>query len=90
MRLLRLAVEKQRWDLAAHAIVLAAVMILNEGDGPDAGKERGKKEVPPGATRTPGSTGSTLRFLTNRSSWILRWLPASRALTMRLPCSGSR
>ena len=29
MRLLRLAVEKQRWDLAAHTIVLATARLLN-------------------------------------------------------------
>ena len=43
MRLLRLAVEKQRWDLAAHTIVLATVRILNKGDNLDAGKNRRKK-----------------------------------------------
>ena len=43
MRLLRLAVEKQRWDLAAHTIVLATVRTLNKGDKPDAGKNRQKK-----------------------------------------------
>ncbi len=34
MRLLKLAVEKQRWDLAAHTIVLAAARTLNKGDRP--------------------------------------------------------
>ncbi len=38
MSLLRLAVEKQRWDLAAHTIVLATARILNKGGKPDAGK----------------------------------------------------
>lgn len=38
MRLLRLAVEKQRWDLAAHTIVLATARILNKGDKPGANK----------------------------------------------------
>jgi hypothetical protein len=42
MRLLRLAVEKQRWDLAAHTIVLATARILNKGDKPDAGRNRQK------------------------------------------------
>ena len=42
MRLLRLAVEKQRWDLAAHTIVLATARILNEGDKRDAGKSKQK------------------------------------------------
>lgn len=32
MKLLKLAVEKQRWDLAAHTIVLAAARTLNKGD----------------------------------------------------------
>jgi hypothetical protein len=43
MRLLRVAVEKQRWDLAAHTIVLATARILNKGDRPDAGRNRQKK-----------------------------------------------
>jgi len=34
MKLLKLAVEKQRWDLAAHTIVLAAARTLNKGDRP--------------------------------------------------------
>jgi len=42
MRLLRLAVEKQRWDLAAHTIVLATARVLNKGEKPDAGKKQGK------------------------------------------------
>ena len=42
MRLLRLAVEKQRWDLAAHTIVLATVRILNKGDRSHASKNRQK------------------------------------------------
>ena len=36
MRLLRLAVEKQRWDLVAHTIVLAAARSLDKGERPDA------------------------------------------------------
>jgi hypothetical protein len=31
MSLLRTALEKQRWDLAAHTIVLAAIRVLNQG-----------------------------------------------------------
>jgi hypothetical protein len=31
MSLLKFAVEKQRWDLAAHIIVLATVRVLNQG-----------------------------------------------------------
>ncbi len=44
MRLLRLAVENQRWDLAAHTIVLAAVKALLNGDRPH-GRKREKKRV---------------------------------------------
>lgn len=43
MRLLRLAIEKQRWDLAAHAIILATAKVLNNGDKPHANKSKGKK-----------------------------------------------
>ena len=42
MRLLRLAVEKQRWDLAAHTIVLATARLLNnvaQGDSTGRGDE---------------------------------------------------
>lgn len=42
MSLLKLAVEKQRWDLAAHTIVLAAARVLSKGE-PDAGS-KGKKK----------------------------------------------
>ena len=43
MRLLRLAVEIQRWDLAAHTIVLATARLLKNGDKPHASKSEGKK-----------------------------------------------
>ena len=43
MRLLKLAVEKQRWDLAAHTIILATARILNKGDKPNASKGKQKK-----------------------------------------------
>ena len=33
MRLLRLAIESQRWDLAAHTIVLATARFLNDKPG---------------------------------------------------------
>jgi hypothetical protein len=46
MRLLRLAVETQRWDLAAHTIVLATARLLRNGDKPDAGKSKEKKRRP--------------------------------------------
>ena len=38
MRLLRVAVENQRWDLAAHTIVLATAKVLKNGDKPHDGK----------------------------------------------------
>jgi hypothetical protein len=31
MSLLKYALKKERWDLAAHAIVLATVRVLNQG-----------------------------------------------------------
>jgi len=43
MRLLRLAVEKQRWDLAAHTIVLATARTLNNGEKAHANKSKEKK-----------------------------------------------
>ena len=39
MRLLRLAIEEQRWDLAAHTIVLATANLLN--NRPRRSKQRG-------------------------------------------------
>lgn len=57
MRLLRLAVENQRWDLAAHTIVFATARLLNNvaqgkstgrGDKPHANKRREKKRSPKG------------------------------------------
>jgi len=44
MRLLKLAVEKQRWDLAAHTIVLAAARTLGKGDKPHASQGRQKNK----------------------------------------------
>ncbi len=38
MRLLRIAVENQRWDLAAHTIILATASVLKNGDKPRASK----------------------------------------------------
>jgi hypothetical protein len=43
MRLLKFALEKQRWDLAAHTIVLATVRVLNQGVKPN-GKEIKEKK----------------------------------------------
>ena len=57
MRLLKLALENQRWDLAAHVIVLASARVLSNRhhknkrrseDRPDVSSERGKKRRPPG------------------------------------------
>ena len=51
MRLLRLAVEKQRWDLAAHTIVLATARALRNGDKAHASKSREKKRRPKGQSK---------------------------------------
>ena len=51
MRLLKLAVEKQRWDLAAHTIVLATGRILSKGDRPDVSKRQQKKGRPQGQSK---------------------------------------
>ncbi len=48
MRLLRLAVENRRWDLAAHTIVLATARRLNNGEKPHANKSKEKKRRPAG------------------------------------------
>jgi len=51
MRLLRLAVENQRWDLAAHAIILATAKVLNDGDKPYASKSRQEKRRTKGQSK---------------------------------------
>ena len=51
MRLLRLAVEKQRWDLAAHTIVLATARILGKGDRPRVGESKQKDRCPKGQSK---------------------------------------
>ena len=43
MRLLRLAIENRRWDLAAHTIVLATARRLNNGEKPHADKSKEKR-----------------------------------------------
>ena len=43
MGLLKFAVEKQRWDLAAHTIVLATVRVLNQGVKPYGKENKAKK-----------------------------------------------
>ena len=48
MRLLRLAVENRRWDLAAHTIVLATATVLKNGVKPNASKSKEKKRRPAG------------------------------------------
>jgi hypothetical protein len=45
MRLLRLAVEIQRWDLAAHTIVLASARLLKNGKRPYGRKAKTKKKL---------------------------------------------
>ncbi len=47
MRLLRLAVETQRWELAAHTIVLATATLLKNGERLNA-KSKAKKRRPQG------------------------------------------
>ncbi len=48
MRLLRLAVENRRWDLAAHTIVLATARLLNNRDKPYVSRSKEKKRRPKG------------------------------------------
>jgi hypothetical protein len=43
VNLLKFAVEKQRWDLAAHTIVLATVRVINQGVKPDVRKSKAEK-----------------------------------------------
>jgi hypothetical protein len=40
MKLLRLAIEDQRWDLAAHTIILATARLLSNGDRHDVTKRK--------------------------------------------------
>lgn len=54
MRLLRIAVEKRRWDLAAHAIILATASILKNRDQTPAGKRVSNNPSP----SISGSTGA--------------------------------
>jgi len=51
MRLLKLAMEKQRWDLAAHTIVLAAAKSLRRGERPHASQTRQKSRCSKGQKR---------------------------------------
>jgi len=43
MRLLRLAIESRRWDLAAHTIVFATATVLKNGDKPHAKRKERKR-----------------------------------------------
>jgi hypothetical protein len=43
MKLLRYALKKERWDLAAHAIILATVRVINQGVKRDDATNRTKK-----------------------------------------------
>jgi hypothetical protein len=43
MKLLRTALKKERWDLAAHAIVLAALTVISEEERANGKANRGKK-----------------------------------------------
>ena len=45
MSLLRAALEKQRWDLAAHTIVLATAIMLSRGGAPNDAKFRQGKNL---------------------------------------------
>ena len=53
MRLLRLAVETKRWDLAAHTIILAAARIISNGESPNVSRDKGKKGRSQGQTDRP-------------------------------------
>ena len=43
MKLLRTALKKERWDLAAHAIVLAALTVMSEGERANGKANRAKR-----------------------------------------------
>jgi len=43
MRLLKMAIKRKRWDLAAHTIVLAAAIKMENGEKPDGRENREKK-----------------------------------------------
>jgi hypothetical protein len=43
MGILKFAVHNERWDLAAHTIVLATVKVLNQGVKPDGRENKSKK-----------------------------------------------
>ena len=47
MTLLKITIENQRWELAAHIIVLTTTELLDKGDRLYAGKYREKKKRRP-------------------------------------------
>ena len=51
MKLLRLAIESRRWDLAAHTIIFATARLLNDGEKPHAKKSRREKRRPKGQSQ---------------------------------------
>ena len=57
MNLLKYALKKERWDLAAHAIILATVRVLNQGvkwDEKDARTKKGRTKRPMSSTAATG------------------------------------
>lgn len=46
MKVLKLAVETQRWDLAAHVVIFAALRVKENGEN-DAKKEKRRSEGQP-------------------------------------------
>ncbi len=51
MRLLRLALESQRWDLAAHVIVLASARVLNSRQKGNKRRSEDRKNARPSKER---------------------------------------
>ena len=51
MRLLRLAVETQKWKLAAHTLVLATAKILSNGVKLNASRSKEKKRRSKGQSK---------------------------------------
>ena len=45
MGLLRIALARKRWDLAAHTIVLATASVLKNGDKPPASKSSRSRRI---------------------------------------------
>ncbi len=51
MRLLRLAIETQKWELAAHILILGAITARLKGNGKPSSKK--KKGQPKGRSKQP-------------------------------------